>query len=157
MRIAIESPRAADVLALLGEHLGDMHTLSPAESVHALDVEALEHPSVTMWSARADDGGALLGVGALKVHDDGTGEVKSMRTAASARGHGVAGALLAEIVAAARAAGLRELNLETGTHDYFAAAQRLYERHGFVARGPFADYADDPHSRYYGMPLGPAA
>lgn len=68
-------------------------------------------------------------------------------------GWGVAGAILAEIIATARRAGLTALNLETGVEPYFASARRLYERHGFTIRGPFADYTDDLLSIYYGLPL----
>ena len=140
------------MLALLEEHLRDMHATSPAESVHALDPEALAHPTITFWSARDDDG-ALLGVGAVKQHDAAMAEVKSMRTAAAARGRGVAGAVLAEIIAECRARGIRELNLETGTEPYFAPARALYAKNGFRGRGPFADYTDDPNSAYFTLIL----
>jgi len=43
--------------------------------------------------------------------------------------------------------------LETGSEDYFAPARRLYARHGFVVRGPFADYTDDPNSVYMELAL----
>lgn len=36
---------------------------------------------------------------------------------------------------------------------HFVSARRLYERHGFRVRAPFADYTDDPLSVYYGLPL----
>jgi putative acetyltransferase len=49
-------------------------------------------------------------------------------------------------------AGARVL-LETGSEDYFAPARRLYERHGFAVRGPFADYTDDPNSVYMELAL----
>jgi putative acetyltransferase len=117
--IAVDDPMAADVLALLEEHLGDMFATSPAESVHALDPEALAHPSITFWSARDADTGHLLGVGALKQHGATMGEVKSMRTSSAARGRGVASALLAAILAECRTRGIREPNLETGTQAYF--------------------------------------
>lgn len=152
MRIAPDSPRRDDVLALLAEHLADMHGTSPAESVHALDPEALEEPSITLFSARTE-AGELLGIGALKRHDDELAEVKSMRTAGSARGRGVGSAVLAAIVAEATARGHRTLALETGTDPFFAAAHRLYARHGFVPTGPFADYGEDPHSAYFGRRL----
>jgi putative acetyltransferase len=38
MRVEVDDPARADVLALLEEHLRNMHELSPPESVHALDV-----------------------------------------------------------------------------------------------------------------------
>ena len=57
----------------------------------------------------------------------------------SARGNGAAGALLARIEEAARAAELGMLRLETGTRRL--AALRFYERSGFRRCGAFGDYA----------------
>ncbi len=147
MEIVAGNPLDPDVLALLQEHLADMHATSPAESVHALDPEELTDPAISFFAVR--DGGVLLGCGALFDHGDGSGEVKSMRTVAAARGRGIAAALLDHLIAVARERGWRVLRLETGTEDYFAPARRLYERHGFTERGPFADYRLDPHSAYY--------
>lgn len=151
--IGVDDPKAADVLALLDEHLRDMFATSPAESVHALDPEALAHPSITFWAARDAETGELLGIGALKQHDETMAELKSMRTGTAARGRGVASALLAVILEECRARGVRELNLETGTQDYFAPARALYAKHGFLARGPFADYTDDASSAYFELAL----
>ena len=69
-----------------------------------------------------------------------------MRTTAAARGRGVAATLLAHLLDEARTRGYARVSLETGSQDYFAAARRLYERHGFTGCGPFGDYAPDPHS-----------
>lgn len=147
MQIAVEDPSGADVAAFLGEHLADMHATSPPQSVHALDVEELRVPSVTFWTAR--EGVTLLGCAALKEIAPGHGEIKSMRTTASARGRGVGAALLAHLVATAQERGYARLSLETGTQDYFAPARRLYHRHGFVECGPFADYVLDENSAYF--------
>ena len=152
MRVAPGDPLAADVRLLLEEHLADMHRISPPESVHALDPQALAAPGVVFLAARDDDG-ALLGCGALKDLGDGDAELKSMRTAAAARGRGVATAVLVALVALARERGERRLLLETGTEPFFEPAVRLYLRHGFVPCGPFADYAEDPHSRYLALAL----
>ena len=56
--------------------------------------------------------------------------------------------LLRHIIAEARARGMTSLWLETGTPADFLPAQRLYESEGFVACGPFEDYADDPFSLF---------
>ncbi|MFE9233232.1 GNAT family N-acetyltransferase [Cellulosimicrobium funkei] len=152
VRVVAEDPTTPDVLALLQEHLDDMYATSPPESVHALDVERLRAPDITFVTARSADGG-LLGCGALKQHDATLGELKSMRTTAAARGRGVAATVLAHLLDAARDRGLDRVSLETGTEDYFAAARRLYARHGFVPCGPFADYTDDPNSTYLTLSL----
>jgi putative acetyltransferase len=151
VQIAIDDPARADVSALLAEHLADMHATSPPESVHALDVSALQAPAVTFWTARRD--GVLLGCGALKELDPAHGEVKSMRTTSAARGTGVGTALLLHLLAEARTRGYTRLSLETGTQDYFAPAHRLYLRHGFASCGPFGDYTDDPNSAYFTLTL----
>jgi putative acetyltransferase len=49
----------------------------------------------------------------------------------------------------ARRRGYARVSLETGSQDFFAPARRLYTRHGFTECGPFADYASDPHSRFF--------
>ncbi|MBP1235461.1 putative acetyltransferase [Arthrobacter sp. PvP102] len=151
-----DSPARADVHRLLSEHLADMFATSPAESVHALDHSALSGPSITFWTAREE--GELLGCGALKLLDSRTGsakhgEIKSMRTAASARGRGVATMMLRHIVDEARSRDYRRIYLETGTEEYFAPARRLYVRTGFTECPPFAGYALDPNSVFMELRL----
>jgi len=144
MRIEIGDPEAADVNALLDEHLRNMHELSPPESVHALDVSRLKGRDITFWTAR--EGDALLGCGALKEIDSTHGEVKSMRTTQAMRRRGVGRAILAHILTAARSRGYKRLSLETGSMPAFIPAQKLYESFGFTYCGPFADYRPDPNS-----------
>ena len=129
---------------LVAFHLAGMHDTSPPESVHALDLDALRHPSLTVWSAWIDD--ELAGVGALKALDSERGEIKSMRVDDRFRGAGVGRTLLRHIIADARRRRMTTLWLETGTTPDFAPAQRLYESEGFELCGPFEDYALDPFS-----------
>ena len=145
--VAVEPPVAADVVALLTEHLEEMHATSPPESVHALDLARLRADDIVFVTARDADG-TLLGCGALKLHDADLAEIKSMRTTAAARGRGVATSVLLSLLDLARARGIGRVSLETGAEDHFIPARRLYERHGFVPCGPFADYTDDPLSVY---------
>lgn len=152
MLVAIEDPTTPDIVALLEEHLADMHAGSPPESVHALDVEALRAAHVTFLAARDDDG-SLLGVGAIAEIEPGHGELKSMRTGGAHRGRGVAGAIVEALLDLARERGYSRVSLETGTQDYFAPAHRLYERAGFAECGPFGKYTLDPYSRFYTLPL----
>ena len=158
IRIERDNPGRADVQQLLSEHLADMFATSPAESVHALDSAALSGPDITFWSAREDS--EVLGCGALKLLEpceSGTmqGEIKSMRTAAHARGRGIGALLLTHILAAARQGGYDRLYLETGSQDFFAPARRLYQRHGFDFCPPFAGYGDDPNSSFMTLALDP--
>ncbi len=129
---------------LLREHLENMYEITPPESVHALDLEALRSPDITFWSAW--EGSELLGCGALKELDSRSGEVKSMRTAKPHRRKGVASQILEHIIKEAKRRGYDCLNLETGSFSEFAPARALYTRYGFEYRGPFADYIDDPNS-----------
>lgn len=154
MHIEVDDLRRPQVAQLLEEHLQDMRAWSPPESVHALDIERLRHPSITFWTVW--DGEELLACGAIKRLDATHGELKSMRTARRARGRGAATLLLRHAMAQARHWGLQRLSLETGTTEGFAAAHRLYARHGFVDCGPFSDYALDPFSRFMTCTLNAA-
>lgn len=144
MQIREDDLTGDQITSLLREHLGDMHEVSPPESVHALDREALSAPDITFWSAW--EGDELLGCGALKELDRTSGEIKSMRTIWRHRGKGVASKILEHIVREAQQRAYTRLNLETGSMPEFAAARALYTRYGFEYRGPFADYVDDPNS-----------
>ena len=146
MQIREDDLTGPEIARLLHEHLEEMKQLTPPESVHALDLQALRSPGITFWSAW--DGGELLGCGALKELDAKSGEVKSMRTSAPHRRRGVASKLLEHIVGEARRRGYESLNLETGALLEFASARAFYQRHGFAYRGPFADYRDDPNSAF---------
>lgn len=144
--IAVEDPRTGDVRVLLERHLAFANDHSPPEDVHALDVDALVHPSITFVAYRED--GALLGVGALKDLGGGHGELKSMHTTAEGRGRGVGGAIVAHLVGLARERCRTRLSLETGTPEAFAPARSLNARHGFVECEPFGDYAPSDHSTF---------
>ena len=152
LEIVVDDLSGPGIAALLAEHLRDMRATSPPESVHALDLDGLRRPEVTVWSARS--GGEVVGCAALAELGDGHGEVKSMRTAAAHRGRGVASALLRHLLAEADRRGLRRLSLETGTQDFFAPARALYVRYGFAPCPPFAGYTDDPNSAYFTRAIG---
>ena len=92
-----------------------------------------------------------VGCGAIWLRQDGFGEVKQMYVDPAARGNGVARKLLARIEAAARAAQLPLLRLETGV--YSDDALRFYRAAGFSDRGPFAGYRPDPMSVFMEKPL----
>lgn len=144
MRIEIDDVTRPQVLALLEEHLREMHTLSPPEHVFAFDAGRLRAPGVALWTAW--DGDTLLGCIALKELSSTQGELKSMRTASHARRTGAGRALLAHTIAVARDRGYRELLLETGRHPAFGPAQTLYRSAGFRACGPFSDYVENGNS-----------
>jgi putative acetyltransferase len=144
MLIRPDDLSGAEIRALLHEHLSNMAELSPPESVHALDIDALRKPGITFWTLWS--GGELLGCGALKALSPDHGEVKSMRTASGHRRKGVARAMLSHIIDEARRRSYARLSLETGSILAFQPAQRLYASHGFTYCGPFAGYVEDPNS-----------
>ena len=144
MQIRIDDLRGPEIRALLEEHLRAMRQLSPPESVHALDLDALRRPGITFWTAW--EGIALLGCGALKELNPVHGEIKSMRTSVAHQRKGVARAMLGHIIDEGRRRSYARLSLETGSLQAFEPAQRLYESFGFTFCGPFADYIDDPYS-----------
>lgn len=141
----------APVRALLEQHFAGMLANSPEESCHFLDFSGLRRPDVTFWSIW--DGDTLAGCGALKRIDATHGEVKSMRVHDDYRGRGVGHAMLRHIIATAQNLGLSRLSLETGTAPAFDDAVRLYTRAGFSPCPPFADYGEDPFSRFMTLAL----
>jgi putative acetyltransferase len=133
-----------EVAALLEDHLREMALHSPPESIHALDLDALRKPEITFWSVWDKD--ELVGCGALKQLGAHHAEIKSMRTAPSHRGKGIAKQMLKHILSEAERRGITRLSLETGSMAAFDPARRLYSGFGFVYCDPFADYKEDPNS-----------
>lgn len=140
-----------EIEAHLRLHLDDMRSVSPPESVHALDLDGLQAPNIRFWSGWI--GGELVGTVALKDLGAGDAEIKSMRTAEAARGRGVGRQMLAFVLDQARTGGAVRVLLETGAEPYFEPARSLYAGAGFVVRGPFADYAADPNSVFMELRL----
>jgi putative acetyltransferase len=151
MRIERDDLTREAVHALLREHLANMYELSPPESVHALDLDELRGTDITFWTVWDQD--TLLGCGALKQLTPSHGEIKSMRTPKAQRRRGAGRAVLAHIVAEARARGYRRLSLETGSQVEFVPAQELYRSFGFRFCPPFGDYRIDPNSVYMTLEL----
>lgn len=152
LTIVVDDLRGPAIAALLREHLAHMHEVTPAQSVHALDLDALRAPDITFWSVWIGD--ELVGCGALREIDPRHGEVKSMRTVEAHRGKGVGAAMLEHLLAEATRRGYARVSLETGAMDAFAPARALYARYGFEPCGPFAGYRVDPNSVYLEKRLG---
>ncbi|HEY8479569.1 MAG TPA: GNAT family N-acetyltransferase [Spirillospora sp.] len=144
MNIVVDDLSSARIAEFLREHIEEMRAVSPAESKHALDIDALRRPEITFWSVL--DGTCVVGCGALKRLDAAHAELKSMRTAPRRRGNGIASLLLDHILTEAKRAGFSRVSLETGSAEFFAGARRLYEKFGFTYCEPFADYKPDPNS-----------
>ena len=138
MRLQVDDLSGVDIQKLLNEHIADAHTHSPPDSVFALDIDALRGDDITFWTLWSGEG--LMGCGALKRLSNTHGEIKSMRTVASAQGQGVGSQILAHIIDTAMGDGLVRLSLETGSNDPYKPARNLYVKFGFKDCGPFADY-----------------
>lgn len=147
MRIVLDDLSGPEIARFLGEHLAEMYATTPAESVHALDLDALRKPEITFWTVW--DGDQLVGCGALKELDPGHAEVKSMRTQPARKRQGIASLLLRHLIAEAERKGYRRLSLETGSAEHFAPARALYSKYGFTPCPPFEGYTDDPSSAYF--------
>lgn len=142
--IARDDPAREEVRALLAEHHAFTQAHSPPGECYAFNAEELAQPNIQFWTARR--GGAPVGCVALYPREGGFGELKSLHVAASERGSGLGARLVAQVIEAAREAGLTRLGLETGHSDGFAASRRLYERCGFVHGPAFAPYKDGTFS-----------
>jgi putative acetyltransferase len=151
--IAIDDPLAEDVRPLIERHLEFARATTPPEAVFALDLDGLADPAVTFFSYRVN--GDVIGMAALKHIDDSHAELKSMHTAAEARGQGVGRKLVDHVVTVARERGYRRLSLETGSGPAFVAARSLYSRASFTPCEAFGDYAPTPLSAYMTLELRP--
>jgi putative acetyltransferase len=139
----LADPRLA---ALVAAHLAATHAESPPESRHALALDGLRAPDVQVWSLSLD--GAPAAIGALRALSACDGEVKSMFVAPGARGRGLGALMLAHALAAADAAGMARVNLETGVTPCFGRATALCRAFGCVDCPPFGDYRTDPNSLF---------
>ena len=146
--LAAESPLQDDVRAMVAQLNAHMIPLTPREFQFQLTVEQMADPSLTLFVAR-DSGGRPVGMGALKDHGAGLGEVKRMFTLPEVRGQRVGARILERIEELAREKGIRRLVLETGEASGFEPAYRVYERAGFTPCGAVLDYPDSGYSRFY--------
>lgn len=137
----LNDPRVVDLLHV---HVTKARAETAPGSAHALDLSGLKSSGIRFWSIW--EGEVLLGTGALKRLSADHGEVKSMHVAEAMRRKGAGRAVLDHIVEAARARGMSQLYLETGSWDYFQPARAFYRSHGFTECQPFGDYVLDPNS-----------
>ncbi|MEY1554061.1 GNAT family N-acetyltransferase [Yoonia sp. R2331] len=142
------NPHDPQATALLQASHALMKSLFPPEDNFYLDINDLTADHIRFFIAR--EGETIFGTGALALKDT-YGEVKSMFVSETARGRGIADALLRQIEDEARANALPVLKLETG--NVLHAAHKLYRRHGFVDCGVFGDYSAAKSSIFMEKPL----
>ena len=136
--ISPDNPSAPDVAKLLKDHLLFAQEWSLLEDVDVLNVEELFAENIFFFSARRR--GELVAIGALRHLDPEHAEIKSMHTAAGARGQGCGKVMLEHLVRSARDRGYLRVSLETGLEEAFAPARSLYLKYGFEVCQPFGDY-----------------
>lgn len=85
----------------------------------------------------AEQTGAAVGMGALRVVRDGVVEIKRMFVRPSARGQRAGARIIDQLLDEARARGARLVLLDTVR--FMAEAQRLYQARGFVEREPYEE------------------
>jgi putative acetyltransferase len=144
MRIELTSPGSADARALIAMADEYMASLYPAASNHFDDVAALSAPNVLFLGCLIGD--ELVGCGAVKMlSDDGEyGEIKRVFVAHDHRGRGYAVALMEQLEGHLNRRGIRLARLETGIRQPEALA--MYRRLGYIQRGPYGAYVEDPLS-----------
>ena len=147
LEIALETPLQDDVRVMVAALNATMIPLTPREFQFQLTVEQMAEPAITLFVARDD--GRPVGMGALKDHGGGIGEVKRMFTLPEVRGQRVGAQILQHIEGLARDKGISRLVLETGEAEGFEPAYRVYERGGFQTCGAVLDYPDSGFSRFY--------
>jgi putative acetyltransferase len=155
IRVSVETPLQDDVRDLVEALNAHMLPLSPLEFQFKMTVEQMAEPDTTVFVARDEDGKAV-GCGALKMHDNGVGELKRMFTRPEVRGKRIGSHLVDAIVELARAKGASRLVLETGTGPGFDGAWRLYDNSGFVRCGVVLDYPDSEYSAFFEKRLAEA-
>jgi putative acetyltransferase len=147
--VTIADPAEPSIRVLIDALDQYMIPLYPAESNHLLDIETLRQPEMRFFSAIVGD--KVMGCGGCWLHGD-YAEIKRVYVSPDARGLGVAKKLMQRIEDEARASGRMIARLETGI--YQPEALGFYRALGYVDRGPFGDYSEDPNSVFMEKRLG---
>lgn len=154
MHIALESVDQPDVILLIDALDAYQTSLYPAESNHLLDIASLKLANVLFAVARESAGSTAIGCGAVVLMGD-YGELKRMYINPAQRGRGIAKAIMQFLEQEIARCQCSNLRLETGIHQ--AEALGLYERAGYVRRGPYGDYPYDPLSVFMQKKISPLA
>jgi GNAT superfamily N-acetyltransferase len=152
-----------DVIEVVSWEHPDALALREARRLEIAEIYGRDDSEPDGSAATGDDVAAFLvayqdtravGCGGLRFIGDGLGEVKRMYVAPAYRGTGVSTAILTALERWAIKHEIRTLRLETG--DLLAAAQRFYEREGYLPIAPFGPYVGSALSRCYEkqLPLG---
>ena len=146
VEIAIADPASADAHACIDAYLRELDLLfddgfDASRSVSA-DPGELVPPRGVFVIARLD--GEAIGCGGLKITGPGSGEIKRMWVASSARGLGIAQRLLEALETQAVDRELHTLRLDTNRA--LTAARALYARNGYRE---IPRYNDNPYADHW--------
>ncbi len=143
-----ESPLASEGRWLIEGSEAALREVYTEDECFSFTADELDKPNVDFFVART--GTDPVGCVALVRYAD-YAEVKRLYVDSSARGLGVAKALMDHLEAGAKAAGITDLRLETGPK--LAAAVALYTARGYGECGRFGDYQDHPASLFMAKDL----
>ncbi len=132
-----ESLDAPVVRELIGELDAELDALYPEPGANHFELPTAD-AFLVAWEPVAGGRERALGCGAVRLIDEGVGELKRMYVRPEARGRRVAGLLLTALETTALGLGCRRLVLETGTRQ--VAAMALYRRHGYAEIPCWGEY-----------------
>jgi GNAT superfamily N-acetyltransferase len=141
-----DGPEAQALLAELSDALTAMTGSSGRASFSSDDARVPR----SLFVVARDDGGALLGCGALRPVDGEAAEIKRMYARPGTRAVGAA--LLAHLEQAARGFGYRELWLETRVVN--ERAVQFYLKHGYARIPNYGKYAGRADAACFRKPIG---
>jgi len=140
----LRDARDPGVLRLVSKSDEYLDALYPPESNHAESLDLLIGENSRFYVAYL--GSELVACGAVKLvsGDEPYGEIKRVFVAAEHRGKQIATAVMQHLENVLFGLGTRQVRLEAGPLQ--PAAIKLYRKMGYVVRGPFGAYDDDPLS-----------
>lgn len=146
MEIVVADPTSPEAQACIQAYFAELQArfpegFDPDNSVSA-DPQELVPPRG--WLILAWLNGQTVGCGALKVHTDGTGEIKRMWVSPEARGRRIATRLLYQLEALAMQAGIDVVRLDT--HRVLTQAQAFYRHHGYTE---IPAYNTNPYAHHW--------
>ena len=132
------------VVALVAESDTYLEALYPPESNHAESLESLVHRQCAFFVGTIDR--ETVACGAVKISKDDCdyGEIKRVFVRESHRGQQLATAVMACLERHLLGLGITTARLEAGPKQ--PAALSFYRSLGYVERGPFGEYKEDPLS-----------
>ncbi len=147
----VVEPENRDLRALIDRLDDELKARYPHETIYVVDFSDPKVREMTFVVAYAGD--KPVGCGGLRPLDPDSSvmELKRFYVDPDTRKQGIANRMLLDLEQKARAAGCREIRLETGIKQPEAIA--LYEKHGYRPIDLFGPYIGDPDSLCYGKSL----